>query len=382
MTREKEIMEFVDAHYEEAVALLEELGRIPAPSHQEDLRAAFCKNWFEKNSLADEVRIDEAKNVIASFGLDRYRDIAVFMAHTDIVFDDLTPLPMKREGNILFAPGIGDDTSNLVNLMMGLKYLSGQKSRLSKAVLIVANSCEEGLGNLDGCKQICRDYGDRITDFYTFDGYLGQLTSIPVGSHRYRIRVFGEGGHSYLDFGSSNAIHNAARIICALYDIQPPSQKFTSYNVGRISGGSTINSIAQEAEFLYEYRSESEECLQIMKAEMDKVFGSFRDEGIKTEISLLGVRPGLGLIDKDAYAAWTDDNIALLRESYDGELDLGAYSTDANIPLSEGIFANCIGTVAGGDAHKREEWVDLTSLPAGMRIVISFIDKYMEKGEL
>ena len=382
MTRTDKIREFADTHYDEAEALLEELGRIPAPSRREDLRAEFCRNWFAKNSSADEVLVDQAKNVIASFGLDRFHDIAVFMAHTDVVFDDLDPLPMKREGNILYAPGIGDDTANLVNLMMGLKYLSGESSRLSKAILIVANACEEGLGNLDGCKEICRKYGGRITDFYTFDGYLGQLTSIPVGSHRYRIRVFGEGGHSYLAFGNSNAIHNAARIICALYAVKPPTLKFTSYNVGKIIGGSTVNSIAQEAEFLYEYRSESEECLQIMKNEMDRILASFEAEGIRTEISLLGVRPGLGRIDKKAYDAWTDANITLLRENYDGDLDLGAYSTDANIPLSSGIFANCIGTVAGGDAHKREEWVDLSSLPAGMRIVISFIEKYLEKGEL
>lgn len=381
MYREKQITDFVEAHYEEAIALLEELGKIPAPSHQEDKRAAFCRDWFAANSSADRVWIDDAKNVIAAFGLDKYRDIVVYMAHTDVVFDDLTPLPMRREGNILYAPGIGDDTANLVNLMMGLKYLSANSSRLQKAVLIVANACEEGLGNLDGSKQICRDFGDRITEFYTFDGYMSQCTSIPVGSHRYRITVRGEGGHSYLNFGNSNAIQIASELICALYRIEAPTEKFTSYNVGKISGGSTVNSIAQETEFLYEYRSESEHCLQQMKEMLEQTVARFTAEGKEISVELLGVRPGLGNIDKQAFDAWTDENIALLKESWTKELDTGAYSTDANIPLSMGIFANCIGTVVGADAHKREEWVDLTSMPTGMRIVISFIEKYLEQGE-
>ena len=381
MNRERAIMDFVAAHTGEAVTLLEELGKIPAPSHQEDKRAAFCRDWFTANSNADRVWIDDAKNVIAAFGLDRFHDIVVYMAHTDVVFDDLTPLPMRREGDILYAPGIGDDTANLVNLMMGLKYLSSECGRLRKAVLIVANACEEGLGNLDGSKQICRDFGDRITDFYTFDGHMSQCTSIPVGSHRYRITVRGEGGHSYLDFGSSNAIRIASELICALYRIEPPTEKFTSYNVGKISGGSTVNSIAQETEFLYEYRSESENCLQQMKEAMESVIAGFVQEGKEIRVELLGIRPGLGNIDKQRFDAWTKDNIALLKESWTGETDTGAYSTDANIPLSMGIFANCIGTVVGADAHKREEWVDLKSMPTGMRIVISFIEKYLEQGE-
>ena len=213
--------EFIESNKDEAVELLMTLGRIPAPSHHEDKRAAFCKKWFE-NEGCNEVWIDEAKNVVCKFNCDRYDDITVFMAHMDIVFDDTDELPMTREGNILRAPGIGDDTANLVNLMMGTRFLIQNKEKLHTGIMIVANTCEEGLGNLKGCKEIFNNYGDRIREFYSFDGYMSQCTSVAVGSHRYRIQVIGEGGHSYLNFGNDNAIHIASQLITKLYEITPP----------------------------------------------------------------------------------------------------------------------------------------------------------------
>lgn len=364
--------EFIESNKDEAIELLMTLGRIPAPSHHEDKRAAFCKKWFE-NEGCNEVWIDEAKNVVCKFNCDRYDDITVFMAHMDIVFDDTDELPMTREGNILRAPGIGDDTANLVNLMMGTRFLIQNKEKLHTGIMIVANTCEEGLGNLKGCKEIFNNYGDRIKEFYSFDGYMSQCTSVAVGSHRYRIQVIGEGGHSYLNFGNDNAIHIASQLITKLYEITPPDEEKTTYNVGRIEGGSTVNSIAQETVILYEYRSSSEKCLQIMQNKLNAVIDSFRKQGKKINLEILGIRPGCGDGDKTELMKWTDNNISLIRNYYNGEMDLGPYSTDGNIPLSKNILANTIGTITGANAHKREEWIDLNSLPQGMGIVLSLI---------
>ena len=129
----------------------------------------------------------------------------VLMAHTDVVFDDMEELPMTRDGNILYAPGIGDDTANLVNLMMGAAFLTEHADELKTGIMVVANSCEEGLGNLKGCKEIFKNYGSRIKAFYSFDCYLSACIYTPVGSHRYQIQVQTEGGHSYRDFGRDNA---------------------------------------------------------------------------------------------------------------------------------------------------------------------------------
>ena len=155
MERDQIIKDYVDEHLQEAISLLETLGKIPAPSRHEEKRAEFCRNWFLEQG-ASEVWIDEAKNAICAVDCDKYEDIVVFMAHTDVVFDDQEALPMRRQGNKLLAPGIGDDTANLVNLMMATKYILSKKVHLKKGMLFIANSCEEGLGNLDGCKAVFR----------------------------------------------------------------------------------------------------------------------------------------------------------------------------------------------------------------------------------
>ena len=375
MIEKKALDAFIEANREDAVQLLMTLGKIPAPSHQEDRRAAFCKNWFQQEGCS-EVWIDSAKNVVCKFNCDRYDRITVLMAHMDVVFDDTGELPMSRSGDILRAPGIGDDTANLVNLMMGTRFLIRNKEHLKTGIMIVANTCEEGLGNLKGCKEIFSNYGDRIQEFYSFDGYLSQCTSTAVGSHRYRMQVLCEGGHSYLNFGRDNAIQIAAELIHQLYQITPPQEVYTTYNVGRIEGGSTVNSIAQEATLLYEYRSSSERCLELMRQAVNEVVERFRADGKTVNVEILGIRPGCGDGDRTALEAWTERNIQLIRRYYDGEMDLGPYSTDANIPLSRNVLANTIGTVRGGGAHTREEWVDLTSLPTGMGVVLSILAKH------
>ena len=193
MIEKEELDRFIASCRDEQAELLMTLGRIPAPSHHEEKRAAFCKKWFEHEGC-NEVWIDEAQNVICKFNCDRYDEITVMMAHMDVVFNDTEELPMRRDGDILRAPGIGDDTANLVNLMLATRFLVQHKDRLHTGLMIVANSCEEGLGNLKGCKEIFNNYGDRIRRFYSFDGYMSQCTSIAVGSHRYRMQVQCPGG--------------------------------------------------------------------------------------------------------------------------------------------------------------------------------------------
>ncbi len=366
------ITDFVQSSLNEAVQLLKTLGRIPAPSRQEDQRAKFCLDWFARQG-AQDVWMDEQKNVVCALDCDQHRDIAVFMAHTDIVFDDQDLLPMRQEGRRLYAPGIGDNTANLVNLMMAAKYMIQNRQPLKRGVLIVANACEEGLGNLDGARRIFDQYGDRITECYSFDGYLSQCTSRPVGSNRYRITVEGEGGHSYLNFGNQNAILQMAELIHDLYRVKVPTEAKTTYNVGRISGGSTVNSIAQSAEILYEYRSASQSCLESMEKAFKALIDRHRSAGVKIQIELLGHRPGLGDIDIRKLDDWTRNNIQIIRRHYTGPMNLKPQSTDSNIPLSRGQLANTIGTIVGKDAHKREEWIDLDSIPTGLAIVLDLL---------
>lgn len=380
----KKIKEIVEQYASESMKELEELlctlGKIPAPTRQEEKRAEFCKEWLIAQG-AEDVSIDKLKNVVCKIGCDEYEDIIVFMAHTDIVFPDLEPLPMRREGRKLYAPGIGDDTSNLVNLLMATKYLLKNNIKTNTGFLIVANSCEEGLGNLDGCKEIFATYGHRIKAFYSFDGYLSQCTSKAVGSYRYKVTVKTTGGHSYLDFGTSNSIEILSGLIGELYKIEVPTEAKTTYNVGRFEGGSTVNSIAQEAHMLYEFRSTSQSCLEVMENKFNGIIDSWKDKGGDIEVELLGVRPGNGPVSEKELEEFTAKSADIISNFYFDALDFTAYSTDGNVPLSLGTVANTIGTVSGGGAHTREEWVDLDSLPAGLKIVLSLLLEYTEKND-
>lgn len=198
----------IGAMQRDAVALIKELCAIPAPSHHEERRAAFVKDWFERRGMP--AAIDEAKNVLCPMGLDRYEEIVVVMAHMDTVFPDMEPMPLREEGGRLYCPGVGDDTANLAAMMLLAERLYAHAPRCG--VLFVANSCEEGLGNLKGCKAIMGAFGPRVKAFLSLDGDVSNVCARAVGSSRYRITARTKGGHSFADFGNRSAIEVLSRL--------------------------------------------------------------------------------------------------------------------------------------------------------------------------
>jgi acetylornithine deacetylase/succinyl-diaminopimelate desuccinylase-like protein len=369
---------FIKAHEEEAFRLLETLAKIPAPSNHEEKRALFIRDWLTAQG-AEGVFIDDACNVI--YPLCRAGDgrLDVFMAHTDLVFPDTEELPVRIEGGKIMAPGIGDDTANLAALLLAAKYLALRKikPRDGKGLLIVANSGEEGLGNLRGSRQICGDYGDRIDEFVSFDGTYDEINYRAVGSRRYRVKVFTEGGHSYQDFGNRNAIVYLASMIAELYSLKVPQTGRTTYNVGTIQGGVSVNTIAQNAEMLYEFRSDSREDLLFMEKHFDAVIAAYQAKGIILETALAGERPCSGDMDSEKHQALLKRGAAAIKRHTGLDAVLKSGSTDANIPLSRGIPAMTLGLYQGKGAHTYEEWVDIDSLKAGYRIAFELIlDKF------
>ena len=374
----EQALDYIHSHVEENINLLSELGRIPAPSHQEDKRAAFVKSWLEAQG-AKGVYIDEAKNVIYPVGCDDHEDIVVIMAHMDIVFPDLEPLCLEIRDGKMYAPGIGDDTANLVQLLMTVKYIIENKKKPETGILFVANACEEGLGNLKGSKAIIDTWGSRVKEFISFDGYTGGVTNDAVGSHRYQVTVKTEGGHSFGNFGNSNAIVSLASIIGTLYEKKVPTAAKTTYNVGTISGGTTVNSIAQEASMLYEFRSESRDCLKEMEQFFDSVIEMYRHMGMDLDVKVLGIRPCAGDVNREKLEALTQRSCYITELITGQPCDVGANSTDSNIPLSMGIPANTLGTIRGGRAHTREEWVDLSSVEEGFKITMAVVLHYFKE---
>lgn len=409
--------EYVASHMGELKELLLTLCRIPAPSGQEERRAEFCRDWLRKAG-AEHVDIDDALNVrclipgkpqsavndqasprragLGSGAVDNIRSggepgkglpLVVFMAHTDTVFPDLEPMePVERDGK-LYCPGVGDDTANLAVLLMCAKYLIERKAvPMGYDMLLVANSGEEGLGNLKGSRRIVEEFGDRIAWFYSLDGTAEGFTNRAVGSRRYLVEVRTEGGHSYGNFGNRNAIALLAGMIGSLYELKVPDRGKTTYNVGLVSGGTSVNTIAQQAEMLYEYRSDDLCDMEFMERHFQAVVEGYRAKGVEVKVELIGERPCNGKVDPDSQVAmaslvshvlgreflsvWAD---RLGKDEWVGS----AGSTDCNIPLSLGIPALCFGCYLGAGAHTREEWIELSSLEPGFRAGLSVMLAYV-----
>ncbi len=363
---------WISDHLPEAEDLLRTLGKIPAPSHHEEKRAAFILDWFKQQGAKD-ASIDDAKNVIVKIGNTDAFPVNLVMAHTDVVFNDTDALPMREEDGKLFAPGIGDDTANLVALMMAAKYVLAHNLTPKGGLIIAANACEEGLGNLKGVKQILSDYDGKIASLVSVDCGAGDIVNNAVGSYRVKITVRAQGGHSYSNFGNGNAIVQMAEIITRLYEKTPPSSAKTTYNAGVIEGGSTINSIAGECSLLYEYRSESRKCMQEMDEYLNKTLDHFRKKGFDIETEVLGLRPCKGDVDEEKQAALTQRAVKLVEEITQKSASIHAASTDANASLALGIPSVTVGAIVGGGAHTRGEWVKLDCLENAVKIALSIL---------
>ncbi|MBR3928921.1 MAG: M20/M25/M40 family metallo-hydrolase [Clostridia bacterium] len=363
---------WIKAHVNEAEALLKTLGKIPAPSHHEEKRAEFILNWLKEQGAKD-VSIDEAKNVILKIGRTDVHPVSLVMAHTDVVFNDTQQLPMREEAGRLYAPGIGDDTANLVALLMAAKYILSQNLIPKDGLIIAANACEEGLGNLKGVKQILKDFDGKIASLVSIDCSAGEIVNNAVGSYRVKITVYAKGGHSYSNFGNENAIVQMAEIITRLYEKTPPTGAKTTYNAGVIEGGSTINSIAGECSLLYEYRSESRECMQEMDKYLTETIDHFRKKGYNIQTEVLGLRPCKGDVDEEKQRALTEKAVKLVEEITKASVSLHAASTDANASLAIGIPSVTVGAIVGGGAHTRGEWIELGCLENAIKIALGIL---------
>lgn len=378
MQMSRQILDYISEHMDETLELLTTLAKIPAPSNHEEKRAAFCKKWLEQQG-AKGVYIDEALNVIYPIGCTDDNPITVFMAHTDVVFPDTEELPVVIEDGLIKAPGIGDDTANLVVLLIAAKYITEKQLQPKDGgMLIVANSGEEGLGNLRGSRQMVETFGNRIKEFYSLDGANGMVVDKAVGSKRFKVEILTEGGHSYGKFGNRNAIHYLSSMIDTLYTMKVPDIGKTTYNVGMIKGGTSVNTIAQQADMLYEFRSDYREALDIMDKHFNSVIESYKTKGITVNVELLGERPCSGDVDKEKQNALTNKASEAVKKYFVVEPKVIAGSTDCNIPLSKGIPSVCLGCYFGEGAHTREEWIKIDSLHPGMKMAFDLILSYFE----
>lgn len=417
MTEERDgsrIKEYIKDHGEELYELLLQLAQIPAPSGREEKRARFCLRWLREQGAVNAWQ-DEAGNIIWPYRDDGECPLILFAAHMDVVFPDEEPLPLYEEDGKIFCPGVGDDTANLAVLLMMAKYcLNCHPDTAGRGFLFVCDTGEEGLGNLRGAREICRRFGDRTEAFFALDLTMDDYTAKAVGSLRYQVTVTAKGGHSYSDFGNVNANAVLAEVICRIYQMEVPEKGHTTFNVGVISGGTSVNTIAQRAEMLCEVRSDDAGDLAMMKERMENIFREFQKSGKtspkrqygemgRTEkcresltgsrtvpegyeegptggeyrlmVQLIGERPCEQGVDETARRRL----FRLVEQSVEavcGKIPVPvSCSTDCNIPLSMGIPSVCIGTCRGEGAHTREEYIWKDSLPQGLEIALLLLEQ-------
>jgi len=369
-----DLQKFSEEKFEELLKLHKELCLIPAPSHFEDERAAYVLKYL-KDAGIKNAYIDEAKNVICTLGKPSDK-IIVFMAHTDTVFPMETPLNYIDDGEKIHCPGAGDDTGSLAGMLTCVKYMAEHNIVPERTLMFVANSCEEGLGNLKGTRQLFKDFGDRIEYMYSFDSKPMGVTNKSVGSHRYKITALTEGGHSFGAFGNRNAINALAGIINEIYKIEVPKidSSRTTYNVGIIEGGTSVNTIAQNASMLCEYRSDNVECLAIMEKKYNEIFEAAKANCLELKVELVGNRPCMSTdMDMTKLQEITNRAKAIQSKHFEEDVIEKSGSTDCNIPHSMAIPAVALANYNGGGTHTREEWVVKESFKPGLRVSMELI---------
>lgn len=345
-----------------------EVTSIPSPTGFERKKAEFILNRLHEIG-AEESYIDDAGNVLYLHNVKEHEAVPVYCAHIDTVFQGIDEIEPHIIDNKLYAPSAGDNSANVSGLIVLIKMLIELKIELPTGIIFAFNVGEEGLGNLKGIKYIVEKWKEQISEVVAVDGGSNDFVNRAVGSKRYLVTIETEGGHSWKDFGKSNAILTASTIIQALYEQNVSDGPKTTYNVGVIEGGTSVNSIAGNAEFMIDLRSESQPHLDRLDEAFNQIVKRENKNGIKVDLTLRGDRP----CSNSDRQTEIQRRIINVRKNLGLETRFHSASTDANIPLSIGIPAITFGTREGDKAHTIHEYVELDSLEQGIKQLAYFI---------
>ena len=368
----QEIRTYIETHREDALELLRQLAVIPAPTGEENARAEFCRRRLAEFG-AENVHIDAVGNCLWALNCEGEGPVAVFAAHSDVVFPDRAALPWREESGRIFCPGVGDNSANIAALLMAARFVAERGLRPKRGgVLFAVNSGEEGLGNLRGTRAIMEKYAGRVEEFVSFDDGTLRVIDRCIGSRRYRVTARTAGGHSYTSFGAKNAIALLSAVVCDLYGQKLPEAGKTTFNVGVVSGGTSVNTIAPRAEMLYEIRAENGAAMEAMERQLFEILAARRAEDAELSAELLGERP-CGADAGAPQKALAEAAAEALRRHFGECRGFTDGSTDCNIPLSQAVPSVCLGCVVCGGTHTREEWALKESLAPGLGVALEMV---------
>jgi len=353
------------------------LTEIPAPSFQEEKRAAVVKALLAAQGL--RVSSDKIGNVIGELPGVNEKEIVMVTAHLDTVFPAGTDVTVHEEGERMMAPGISDNGTGLAALVGIARAMHVAKVQPQRTILFAANVGEEGEGNLRGMRALIDAYRAKLKAVIVLDGSgVDHVTTKALASRRLEAVITGPGGHSWSDFGMPNPINAMVRGAVRFINTRVPNSPRTTFNLGQVEGGTSVNSIPFDAKVKVDLRSESED-------ELTRLETAFRDcmaTGVKDEmenareksrgklewkVNVIGMRPG-GELANDAAL------LSALRAADDfvgNQSRTERSSTDANIPLSLGIEAIAVGAGGnGGGAHSLQEWYEPAGREVGLKRVL------------
>lgn len=353
------------AQLEQLITSAIAVQQIPAPTFDEGQRARYVERQFAQLGLHDVSR-DEIENVYGRF-VGKQSDLppVVVSAHSDTVFALDTDLTVTRENGRVYGPGIADNSTGVAGLFALIKMFATFGLQPDRDVWFVVNVGEEGLGNLSGMRVVTDRFATAEAFIVVEGGMYGYVLHEAIGVRRYRVTVETEGGHSWSDFGRISAIHVLSQIIAKIDKIRVPEKPKTTYNVGVISGGTSINTIASSASFQLDLRSEDPNGLTFLVDQFDKII-RWSDERYEATIHVdeIGNRPA-GEIPRESILV--QHAINALRVVGCTDIQYLRGSTDANIPLSRGLSAVCIGLAHSANAHRTDEYLDTRDLARGMQ---------------
>lgn len=367
----------MQAHNDERRARLIDLSiaiqQIPAPTGDEGRRAAWVAEEFRRLGYACEV--DALHNVYAcAVGAQRAPALVV-SAHIDTVFPAGADLTIRREGNKprIFGPGLGDNSLGVAALLWLAETLRAQPAP-PVDIWFVANVGEEGNGDLRGMRaaidRLTASKADAIGAAIVIEGMgLSRVVHQALASRRFRIQVTAPGGHSWSDFGAASAVHVLAQLAADLTHLRPPKTPRTTFNLGVIEGGTSVNTIAQRAALELDLRSEQPAALEAIVQEALGIVARYQgmrwqQAGVTVTATVIGDRPGGAIADDHPLVLAAISSLHAVKVK--PQLAMRISSTDANIPLSRGIPAVCIGVTEGGNAHRTDEWIDTAPIPEGL----------------
>lgn len=348
---------------EEGIAI----QQIPAPTFAEQRRAEYVRQRFIALGL-EAVENDPIGNVWGVYrGVQSKLPGVLVSAHTDTIFSADTDLAIRRENDLIYGAGLGDNSLGVAGMLALIRALCDANIKPTRDLWFAATTREEGLGDLGGMKAVFSHLQPYINCVINLEGLaLGHIYHAGIAVRRLHITATASGGHSWLHFGRPSAVHGIVQLGAKIAALKPALNPRTTFNIGMIDGGEAINAIATQASLWLDLRSEATANLEALEGRVRHEVRALEQEDLHFEVEVVGDRPA-GSIPADHWLTKLAVE-ALAQINIQGTLEMG--STDGNVPLSQGCPAVTVGITRGGNAHRLDEYIEATPVSAGLRQII------------